>query len=345
MRKKSSSSRPAQLVPTRPLRQSRLLVVGCGDVGQRVLRLLRGRMRVAVLTSSPEKKTALRALGVRVLEGNLDQPQSLRRLAGLADRVLHAAPPARTEAHVRRHRTARLLNALARVRRDSGNSGDGKTLRSGNSLRSIGSATLRLVYISTTGVYGNRDGNWVDESTTLQPLTGRAQRRVCAERSLRSFGLRGVAGRMPAGKRFFSSSILRAPGIYAADRVHGTPRARLERGIPALRQQDDVFTNRIHANDLARACMLALFRGRAQRVYNVCDDAQIKAGDFLAQAAALYGLPAPERVSKAEMAQRVSPLSMSFLSESRRIRNHRLRELGLQLHYPHPLDEVKASVR
>lgn len=344
MRKKSSSSRPAPLFPTRPLRQPRLLVVGCGDVGQRVLRLLRGRMRAVVLTSTAEKKTALRALGVRVLEGNLDQPQSLRRLAGLADRVLHAAPPARTDAHVREHRTAHLLNALARVRRDRKN-------RSDSSLRSIGSATLRLVYISTTGVYGNRDGGWVDESTTLHPRTGRAQRRLRAERSLRTCGLRGVAdsvdsaGRPQAGKRFFSSSILRAPGIYAADRAHGTPRARLERGVPALRQEDDVFTNRIHANDLARACMLALFRGRAQRVYNVCDDAQIKAGDFLTQAAALYGLPAPERVSKAEMAQRVSPLSMSFLSESRRIRNHRLRELGLQLHYPHPLDEVKASVQ
>lgn len=354
-----TATRHPRTAPTRPLRQPRLLVVGCGDVGRRVVRLLRTRMRMVALTSSAEKKAELQALGLRVLVGSLDAPQSLRRLAGLAQWVVHAAPPARTDANadganaggvnaggvnagggkgvqagVQAHRTRHLLNALAR---------GGRSRHSGSRQRSM-ARTVRLVYVSTTGVYGNRDGGWVDESSVPTATTDRALRRLRAERSLRAYGLRdglrdGVHG------RFFSSSILRAPGIYAADRAHGTPRARLEQGALVLRAEDDVFTSRIHADDLARACVLAVFRGRAQRVYNVCDGVPIKAGDFLTQAAELYGLPAPERVSREEMAQRVSPMRMSFLNESRRIRNRRLQELGLQLHYPHPLDEIKSLVR
>jgi nucleoside-diphosphate-sugar epimerase len=130
-------------------------------------------------------------------------------------------------------------------------------------------------------------------------------------------------------------SILRVPGIYAADRPGGHPRERLMRGTPVLRAEDDVFTNHIHADDLARVCVAALLRGRPQRVLHACDDSELRMGDYFDLAADLQGLPRPPRVSRAEAAQRLSPQSMSFLGESRRLDNRRLHdELKPRLRYP-----------
>ncbi len=281
--------------------KSRLLIIGCGDVGLRVLKLLAGRWRVFALTSSPARVAGLREAGVVPLLGNLDEPATLARLAGLADFVLHLAPPARqgeTDA-----RTRDLLAALARR------------------------APAAIVYASTTGVYGDCGGDFIDETRALNPATDRARRRVDAEAQLRAFGRRH-------GTRV---SLLRIPGIYARDREGGHPRERLSRGTPVLRPEDDVYTNHIHADDLARACLLALLRGRLQRAVNVCDDSQLLMGDYFDLAADLAGLPRPERISRAEAAERMGAMQLSFWSESRRLRNVRLkRELRLVLRYPTP---------
>jgi nucleoside-diphosphate-sugar epimerase len=131
------------------------------------------------------------------------------------------------------------------------------------------------------------------------------------------------------------SSILRIPGIYAPDRVGGTPRARLEKGTPVLRAEDDVYTNHIHADDLARACAAALWRGRPQRIYNVNDDTALKMGDYFDLAADLYGLPHPPRIARDAAGGQLPLMLLSFMSESRRLDNTRLkRELGLRLRYP-----------
>ena len=131
------------------------------------------------------------------------------------------------------------------------------------------------------------------------------------------------------------TSILRIPGIYAPDRDGGTPRARLLKGTPVLRHADDVYTNHIHADDLARACCRALWRGAAQRVYNVNDDSDLLMGDYFDLAADLYGLPRPPRIAR-EDASKFLPLALlSFMNESRRMVNNRMkRELRLNLHYP-----------
>ena len=148
-----------------------------------------------------------------------------------------------------------------------------------------------------------------------------------AEAQLRAFGRRH-------GTRV---SLLRIPGIYAGDREGGHPRERLARGTPVLRREDDVFTNHIHADDLARACVLALLRGLPQRAVNVCDDSQLLMGDYFDLAADLAGLPRPERITRTEAAERMSPMQLSFWSESRRIANARLkRELRLKLRYSTP---------
>ncbi len=306
-------------------RRPRLLIVGCGDVGMRVLGLLRGkamapesgvalaaspRVRVLALTSSPERVTALRSAGAAPLVGDLDDYASLRRLAGIATHVLHLAPPARSGKADER------TLALARVLR----------------LRSLPRA---LTYVSTSGVYGDCGGALVPETRVVAPATERAQRRVHAENALRvQLGATGVR-----------VNILRVPGIYAPDRVGGTPEARLLRGTPVLVREDDVFTNHIHADDLARACRLALWRGAPQRAYNISDQSALRMGDYFDLAADLYRLPRPPRIARAQAELQLGEMQMSFMRESRRLDAGRMEvELGLRLNHPKVLDGLKNAV-
>jgi len=281
-------------------RRERLLIVGCGDVGLRVARVLDGRLRVMALTSSAGRLAALRGSGITPLQGNLDEPASLRRLAGIATRVVHLAPP--PPEGWRDARTRALLQALR--------------------LRSLPQS---LVYGSTSGVYGDCQGALVAETRSAAAHTPRAWRRVDAENAVR------FNGRL-AGIR---SSILRIPGIYAPDREGGTPRERLLKGTPVLRAEDDVYTNHIHADDLARICVAALWRGKPQRVYNANDDSQMLMGDYFDLAAALYGLPRPPRVPRSTAQDQLPLVLLSFMSESRRLDNSRLKgELNVRLKYP-----------
>ncbi|GAA3981239.1 NAD-binding protein [Comamonas faecalis] len=300
-----SNQNPLGALPAR-FRRPRLLIVGCGDVGQRVLRqqaraLQHGRgPRVLVLLREPARAAQLRAAGAVPLAGDLDAPATLARFAGLATQLLHLAPPPARGAHDTRTRA--LVQALRRR-----------------------SAPRALVYVSTTGVYGDCAGQWVDESRPVAPATARAQRRVDAEDMLRLLGRSG-------GVR---TSVLRAPGIYAADRAGGTPQGRLLRATPVLRAEDDVYTNHIHADDLARACLAALWRGRALRTYHASDASDLKMGDYFDLAADLYGLPRPPRVARAQAAEVLPATLLSFMGESRRLRTVRLaRELRLVLRYP-----------
>jgi nucleoside-diphosphate-sugar epimerase len=281
-------------------RESSLLIIGCGDVGLRVVRALGGRLRVFALTSSPARCDALRAAGVRPVVGDLDDAVSLGRLAGLADAVLYLAPPPATGRTDPRLRA--LLAALSRRTRPA-----------------------RVVYASTTGVYGDCRGEWVTETRPPKATTDRARRRVDAESHLRAWG-RATGARV---------SVLRIPGIYAEDREGGRPRERVLRGTPVLAAADDGYTNHIHADDLARACIAALWRGRPQRVVQVCDDTDMKTGDYYDLVADLSGLPRPARVTRAQAGEHFSPAQWSFLNESRRLSNARMkRELRLVLQHP-----------
>ena len=292
------ATRPGAL-PAR-FRRQRLLIIGCGDVGLRVAQALPKHVRVLALTSSADRTAELRARGITPLRGNLDQPASLQRLAGLAHRVLHLAPPPGEG-----WQDPRTL-ALIRVLRQ-------------------GSVPSSLVYGSTSGVYGDCHGAIATETRATNPDTPRARRRIDAESSVRFLG-------RSAGVR---SSILRIPGIYAPDRVGGTPRARLEKGTPVLQAEDDVYTNHIHADDLARACIAALWHGQPQRIYNVNDDTTLKMGDYFDLAADLYGLPRPPRIARDAAPSQLPLMLLSFMSESRRLDNTRLTcELGLRLRYP-----------
>ncbi|OYT93472.1 MAG: NAD(P)-dependent oxidoreductase [Burkholderiales bacterium PBB3] len=290
---------PLGALPSR-FRRQRVLIIGCGDIGMRIAHQLAGRTRVLALTSTMERMTPLRAAGIVPLLGNLDGPTSLQRLAGLAHRIIHLAPPAPT------------------------GSADGRTAALLKALRGR-SKPRALVYGSTSGVYGDCGGTWVSELRAVNAGTERARRRVDAEDRLRHWGRATAA----------TICILRIPGIYAPDREGGTPRARLQKGLPVLEAAQDVYTNHIHADDLARACVRALWLGKPQRAYNVCDDSDLKMGDYFDLAAGLYGLSKPPRVTRAEAAALLSPMQLSFMGESRRLVNMRMkRELGLKLRYP-----------
>jgi nucleoside-diphosphate-sugar epimerase len=258
-------------------------------------------VHLLVLTSSAHRAAALYRAGATPLVGNLDSPQTLRRLAGLGQRVLHLAPP--PSEGTTDPRTGALVAALR-----------GRA------------APAALVYGSTTGVYGDAGGARVAETRTLAPRNARAHRRVHAEDTLWAWGRTGGGPRI---------SVLRIPGIYAPDREGGTPHQRLLRGTPVLQAADDVFTNHIHADDLAQACWLALWRGAPQRAYNVADATQLQMGDYMDLAADLYGLPRPPRISREQAQVAVSPMLLSFMNESRRLVTQRMqRELRVRLRYP-----------
>jgi nucleoside-diphosphate-sugar epimerase len=281
-------------------RRQRVLLVGCGDIGLRVAAALQARTRVLALTSSGPRVPELRRHGILPLTGNLDRAATLGRLAGLANRVVYLAPP------------------------PSEGWGDPRLLALLRALR-LRSLPVQLVYGSTSGVYGDCAGAWVDETRAVNATTPRAARRVDAENSVRFFG-------RSAG---VSAQVLRIPGIYAPDRVGGTPRERLLKGTPVLCAQDDVFTNHIHSDDLARACVAALWMGRPQRIYNVTDNTVLKMGDYFDLAADLYHLPRPPRVARDSAQQQLPMVLLSFMSESRRLHNQRMtQELGLRLRYP-----------
>ena len=293
-----------------------LLLVGCGDIARRILPHLLDRFRVFAALRDPAQFPFWRDGGARPVLADLDHPRSLRRITGLAgavDVVLHFAPPPAggNGGGSADSRTRNLLTALMR----------GKSL------------PQRLIYISTSGVYGDCAGARVDETRPLRPQTSRARRRVDAERQLRRFG---------AGRRV-RVSILRAPGIYAADRL---PLERLHKNAPVLRAEDDVFTNHIHADDLARLACAALRFGRANRCYNASDDSGLKMGEYFDLVADRFGLPRPPRVSRSEAEALLSPVQLSFMRESRRLINQRIKtELRARLRYPQVADGIAAAWR
>ncbi len=275
----------------------RVLIIGCGDIAMRVAPLMRQRYRLYGLVRNPARHQALRDAGIIPLPGDLDDARSLYRLAGLANIVLHLAPPGNTG--TRDQRTRNLLASLSRGRLPG-----------------------RLIYISTSGVYGDRAGDQVSETTAVYPQSLRAQRRVDAESQIRKWVKRNQV----------HASILRVPGIYAAERL---PLDRLRAGAPAIVADEDSYTNHIHADDLAVIVVRGLRYAGLNRIYNASDDSVLKMGAYFDAVANAYGLPCPPRLPRAQVEQAVSPALWSFMKESRRLTNARMKqELKVVLRYP-----------
>ena len=304
----STASRQTLGALPRRLRRPTLVVIGCGDVGLRLIAQRIGgpdRLRIIATARRVDQIEAIRRLGAIPFACNLDDRHSLSRLAGLPGRLIHLAPPPSDGDGDRR---TRLLTALY------GQSATRRGVRR--------QPPARWAYISTTGVYGDCQGAEIDESQPLRPSNPRSARRVAAERTLREFGRR-------TGTHL---GLLRAPGIYAENRL---PVERLKQGQPALVPDEDVYTNHIHADDLAQAAWVALHRARGGRAFNICDDTDLKMGDYFDTIADGLQLPRPPRMSRADVAARVSPMMLSFMNDSRRLSNMRMkRELLLRLKVP-----------
>ena len=274
-----------------------VLIVGCGDIGCRVAALeQQAGIAVAALARSASSASQLQSLGIDVLECDLDQPASLESLKTTAPWVLYyLAPP-------------------------PGSGDNDPRLR--NWLRARQPLPQRFVYISTSGVYGDCGGAWIDEDWPLNPRSERGKRRLDAENQLRAW----------SREQGVDLIILRVPGIYGPGRL---PVERVRQGVPVLIEADAHWSNRIHADDLAAACFAAARRGRSGQAYNISDGHPTTMTDYFWRIADLYGLPRPPAVSMAEARRVLSPNMLSFLEESKRLDTRRMREeLGVALRYP-----------
>jgi nucleoside-diphosphate-sugar epimerase len=279
------------------------LIAGYGDIGQRVAQLcLSAGCEVSALVRSP------RAMGqVVAVAGDLDEATSLHELAATTASVLFhfAPPPSQGEVD---SRTTHLLAALEHA------------------------PPARLVYISTSGVYGDCGGAWVDETRPVNPGNARSRRRVDAERQLGAF----------AARHLIPLVILRVPGIYGAGRY---PLERLQRGDPVVCPDQAPWSNRIHADDLAAIAWRVAQPDAPPGIYNASDDAPSSMTAYVYQLAAAFGLPRPPCVSLDEARRSFTPGVLEYLNESRRLDNRRMKEaLGVRLRYP-TLAQSLASVR
>ncbi|MDA1106845.1 MAG: SDR family oxidoreductase [Proteobacteria bacterium] len=275
-----------------------VLIVGCGDIGTRVagIHLAQGA-RVSGLVRTPVRAAQLAALGVTPVSGDLDDANTLTALPAPHALVYYFAPP--PESGITDSRMERFLQAITRD-----------------------ALPHKIVYISTSGVYGDCEGAWVTEDAPAKPQTARAQARLDAETRLLAW----------ARDHPVPVVILRVGGIYGPGRL---PVERIRRGEPVLRREEAPCTNRIHADDLARICLAAAGRGSAGRIYNVCDDEHSTMTDYFNAVADALGIARPPQLPLAEAHKVLSPGLLSYLNESRRMDNRRMREeLGVVLRYP-----------
>ncbi|MEN8107776.1 MAG: SDR family oxidoreductase [Pseudomonadota bacterium] len=275
-----------------------VLIVGCGDIGRRVAkRLQAGDRLVTGVVRSAASAERLQHTGVRALRVDLDSATQPDDWTGGVHEVFYFAPPPPDgETDPRMRRFLRQLDS--------------------------GSVPRRIVYISTSAVYGDCNGAWITEAQPVKPTTARGQRRLDAEQQLRRW----------AGAHKTSVVILRVPGIYGPGKL---PLSRLQKGWPVLREADAPWTNRIHADDLAMICIAAMEAATPDVIYNVSDGRPSNMTDYFIRVADAAGLPRPPEVDRAEAEQVLSPGMLSFLKDSRRMRNDKLlRELGITLQYP-----------
>ena len=276
----------------------KVVIIGCGDVGVRVARLVQGcGGQVAALARSDAAALRLQGFGIDPVPGDLDEPASLASLPMAGKLVFYLAPPPGGGPW-----DTRMRNFCAALDREQ--------------------APARVVYISTSGVYGDCGGAWVTEETPGNPQTSRARLRLDAETVLREW----------AGPRAVAVVILRVTGIYGPGRL---PLARLQQGAPVLCEAESPPTNRIHADDLALVCVAAAEKGEDGEVFNVSDGQPGTMTQYFNAAADLLGLPRPPQVTMAEAHEVMTPLMLSYLTETRRMDNRRMLErLGITLRYP-----------
>lgn len=284
-----------------------MLIVGCGDVGTRLAHNARQRgEEVLGLVRTAESAGRLRSDGLTAIALDLDRPIEIDTRAWRDQQVYYLAPP--PSAGDFDPRVTHFLAALPAIE------------------------DRRILYISTTGVYGDCGGAWVDESHPADPQVDRARRRLDAEQQLRAWRAAGNG----------EVVILRVAGIYGPGKL---PLARLQQRAPMVAEEDAPWTNRIHIDDLVQVCEAAMARGRDGEVYNVSDGAPGNMRDYFDRVADLHGLPRAPVINLDDAKHELSAGMLSYLGESRRLDNRKmLAELGVTLRYPDLSSGLAASI-
>jgi nucleoside-diphosphate-sugar epimerase len=284
----------------------KMLIVGCGDIGCRIAQAASLQCdQILGIVRSNTSSDKLHSLGIRCLQTDLDKPKEhpaeTIHINGM-DIFYLAPPPARGD------EDTRLLNFFARATGKPG----------------------RFVYLSTTGLYGDCHGAWIDETCTVHPTADRAKRRWHAEQLVTRI----------ANERGFEYLIMRVPGIYGKNRL---PLAKIKAAQPVLESSVAPYTNRIHEDDLATAALALLDKGKSGEIYNITDGHPGTMTDYFNTIADFSGLPHPPQISMQEAQEQLSAGMLSYLSESRRLSNNKLlRTTGLQLRYPTLNDGLSA---
>jgi len=287
----------------------KVLIIGCGNIGKLVASLASANhATVTAMARSAERLAELQQLGIVAVSGNLDDPASLENLPTKDALVFYFAPPP----------------------------GGGVTdprLRAFCAAIAAGNEPQKIVYISTSGVYGDSGGNLVTEETPATPQTARGKRRLDAEIALREW----------CTERRVAHVILRVTGIYGPGRL---PIQQLTSGQPVLLESAAPFTNRIHAEDLARICIAAAERGESGEIFNVSDGQPGTLTQYFNAVADALALPRPRQVTLEEARKVMTPLMLSYIGESRRMDNGKmLRKLGITLLYPTLEAGIRASLK
>lgn len=283
-----------------------VVIIGCGDIGRRVgAELIAQGKSVLAVARSQENLERLGRENFTTLRGDFDDPAQTPQVPLHGAQVFYLMPP----------------------------QGGGKSdYRMMNFCRSLSADNCpdKLVYISTSGVYGDCGGEVVTEKTPLNPQTARAQRRASAEAQLCE----------QAERLGFALVILRVTGIYGPGRL---PVARIMQGHPVLKPEEAPFTNRIHALDLVRICLAAMQKGEGGDLFNVSDGQQSTMSEYFIAVADLHDLPRPRQIGMVEAEKEMNPLMLSYLKESRRMDNSKmLQKLEIELLYPTLAEGLKA---
>ncbi|MBA3581510.1 MAG: SDR family oxidoreductase [Gammaproteobacteria bacterium] len=283
-----------------------VLIIGCGDIGLRIAQQLlhaQHSEQIYGLVRSANAASHLTKQNIKPVLADLDQTITLPTFTDALS-IIYTAPPAQQGMH-----DTRLQNFLRALNTQSVN---------------------RIIYISTSGVYGDHKGNWVDETTLVNPQTERAKRRVDAEQHIQTF----------AQQQNCAAVILRVPGIYGPGRL---PIERLQSGEAIIDPAEAPYTNLIHADDLASICVAALTKGKG--IYNVSDGTPLRNSDYYLAVAKLAGLPIPSFISLTEAQQQFSAMRLSFINEARRLRINKLeKEIAPVLRYRNLAEGIKASL-
>jgi len=276
-----------------------ILIIGCGDIGKRVARLwIETGGNIFALIRKIEQANQLRDMHIDPVIGDLDYPDTLAKLPVKDTLIYYFAPPPDNG-----YDDPRLVNFINHLKNNDPPS--------------------KLVYISTTGVYGDYHGEWVTERSPVNPKNPRSKRRLAAEKILKTWQEHTA---IPV-------VILRVAGIYGPGRL---PIERINSGQPVLNEKVAPYSNRIHSDDLARICVAAarhILDG--YHIYNVSDGHPTTMTDYFNHVAMHAGLKPPRILTMEEAAHEFSPMMLSFLKESKRVDNRKiLQELGITLLYP-----------